>query len=126
GALQAVAVRVLTDGDENFPDRSFDPLQVDDLLDRHPTKPAVDQAGSDEVEVAVGVVALRLGGGIGHSAAPRNRVERVSSSVPSADRPWTAPPTRGPPCRSPVGPLACAPGRRPPPRSPSARPSHPA
>jgi len=34
GALETVAVRVLTDGDEDLPDRLLDPGEVDGLLDR--------------------------------------------------------------------------------------------
>ncbi len=34
GSLQTVAVRVLTDRDEDFPDRFLDPAEIDGLLDR--------------------------------------------------------------------------------------------
>jgi hypothetical protein len=43
GPLQTVAVRVLTDGDEDLPDRFFDAGQVDGLLDRGAGELAVDQ-----------------------------------------------------------------------------------
>jgi hypothetical protein len=51
--LQAVAVRVLTDGDEDLPDRLLDPGQVDGTLNRGTGEFAVDQARGEIVEVAV-------------------------------------------------------------------------
>jgi hypothetical protein len=51
--LQAVAVRVLTDGDEDLADRLLDPRQVDGTLSRGTGELAVDQAGGEIVEVAV-------------------------------------------------------------------------
>ncbi|GAA2644085.1 hypothetical protein Adu01nite_72120 [Paractinoplanes durhamensis] len=53
GALQTVAVRVLTDRDEDLPDRFLDPSQVDGLLHRRTGELAVDQAGGEIVELVV-------------------------------------------------------------------------
>jgi hypothetical protein len=58
GALQTVAVRVLTDGDEDLPDRFLDAGQVDGLLDRGAGELAVDQTRGEVVRL-VGVVRLR-------------------------------------------------------------------
>ncbi len=55
GALQTVAVRVLTDGDEDLPDRFLDAGQVDGLLDRGAGELAVDQTRG---EVVQGLLAL--------------------------------------------------------------------
>jgi hypothetical protein len=59
GALQTLAVRVLTDGDEDLPDRLLNTSQVDGLLDRGAGELAVDQARSEIVELVVGVGRLR-------------------------------------------------------------------
>ena len=53
GALQAVAVRVLADRDQDLPDRLLDPAEVDGLLDRASGELAVDQAGGEIVELVV-------------------------------------------------------------------------
>ncbi|GLY05227.1 hypothetical protein Acsp01_56060 [Actinoplanes sp. NBRC 101535] len=53
GALQAVAVRVLADGEEDLPDRLLDPPEVDGLLDRRTGELAVDQPGGEVVEFVV-------------------------------------------------------------------------
>jgi hypothetical protein len=58
GALQTVAVRVLTDGDEDLPDRFLDAGQVDGLLNRGAGELAVDQTCGEVVRL-VGVVRLR-------------------------------------------------------------------
>jgi hypothetical protein len=57
--LQTVAVRVLTDGAEDLPDRFLDAAQVDGLLDRGTGELAVDQARGEVVESVVGVRGLR-------------------------------------------------------------------
>jgi hypothetical protein len=59
GALETVAVRVLTDRDEDLPDRFLDTAQVDGLLDGCPVELAVDQARGEVVENVVGVFRLR-------------------------------------------------------------------
>jgi hypothetical protein len=59
GALQTVTVRVLTDRDEDLPDRLLDPRQVDGLLDRSTGELAVDQMRGEVVELVVRV--RRLG-----------------------------------------------------------------
>lgn len=51
--LQAIAVRVLADGDEDLPDRFLDPLQVNGVGDRAAGQLAVDQSRSEDVEVIV-------------------------------------------------------------------------
>ncbi|GIF07753.1 hypothetical protein Asi03nite_52910 [Actinoplanes siamensis] len=53
GPLQAVPVRVLTDRDEDLPDRFLDPPEVDGLLDRGPGELAVDQTGGEVIEFVV-------------------------------------------------------------------------
>jgi hypothetical protein len=59
-APQAVAIRVLADGDEDLPDGRLDPRQVDSLFDPGATYPPVDQAGGQVIQVG-GVVGVRLG-----------------------------------------------------------------
>jgi hypothetical protein len=59
GAYQTVAVRVLTDGDEDLPDRFLDAGQVDGLLDRGAGELAVDQTRGEVVDSVVGVRGLR-------------------------------------------------------------------
>jgi hypothetical protein len=53
GARQAVPVRVLTDRDEDLPDRFLDPPEVDGLLDRSTGELAVDQPGGEVIEFVV-------------------------------------------------------------------------
>jgi hypothetical protein len=62
GALQPVPVRVLTDRDEDLPDRLLDPPEVDGLLDRSTGELSVDQAGGEIVEAVVVVNQLLLSG----------------------------------------------------------------
>ncbi|GAA4594330.1 hypothetical protein GCM10023107_30120 [Actinoplanes octamycinicus] len=50
GPRQAVPVRVLTDRDEDLPDRFLDPPEVDGLLDGCTRELAVDQPGGEVVE----------------------------------------------------------------------------
>ncbi|BCJ43296.1 hypothetical protein GCM10010168_43950 [Actinoplanes ianthinogenes] len=50
GPRQAVPVRVLTDRDEDLPDRLLDPPEVDGLLDRSTGELAVDQSSSEVIE----------------------------------------------------------------------------
>jgi hypothetical protein len=52
-AFETVAVRILTDRDEDFPDRFLDPPEVDGLLDRSSGELAVDQTGGEVVEFVV-------------------------------------------------------------------------
>jgi hypothetical protein len=59
GADQAVAVRILTEGDEDLPDRFLDAGQVDGALDRRAGELAVDQTRGEVVGLVVGVVRLR-------------------------------------------------------------------
>ncbi|GAA3344383.1 hypothetical protein GCM10020358_47400 [Amorphoplanes nipponensis] len=68
GALETVAVRVLTDGDEDLPDRLLDAGQVDGLLDRGAGELAVDQTRGEVVGL-VGVVGLR-GAAVGDQRFP--------------------------------------------------------
>jgi hypothetical protein len=42
---QAVALRILADGNQDLPDGRLDPRQVDGLLDPGATYPPVDQTG---------------------------------------------------------------------------------
>ncbi|GIF11225.1 hypothetical protein Ate01nite_12570 [Actinoplanes teichomyceticus] len=53
GPGQAVPIRVLTDRDEDLPDRLLDPPEVDGLLDRGAGELAVDQTGGEVVEFVV-------------------------------------------------------------------------
>jgi hypothetical protein len=59
-ALQAIAVRVLADGDEDFPDRPLDPLEVNGVRDWSPSQLAVDQSRSEDVEVIVALDEMLL------------------------------------------------------------------
>ncbi len=84
-AAQPVAVRVLPDRDEDFPNRGFDAGQVDDLVDRNATEPAVDQPGCEIVQL--GEVIVRLGDravvGGGAQRAPSPAVASLASTVPA-------------------------------------------
>jgi hypothetical protein len=61
GADQTIAVRVLTDRDEDFPDRLLDRLQVDRVLYRPPPELAVDQPGGEMIQLVLRSDVVGLG-----------------------------------------------------------------